>query len=73
MPQALGRLGQQMPGEIRAPSCGAQFRLEHMLMADAFGEAGGGRLDIDAVQHLVEQQAIDAAPDPAQPERRSVP
>ena len=42
-------------------------------MAHAFGEAGGGRLDVDAVQHLVEQQAIDAAPDPAQPDRRCLP
>ena len=27
-------------------------------MADAFGEAGGGRLDVDAVQHLVEQKPL---------------
>ena len=44
-----------------------------MLMADAFRKAGGGRLDIDAVQHLVEQHAVDAAPHAAQLERRRVP
>ena len=52
---------------------GAQFGLQHMLVADAFREAGGGGLDVDAVQHLVEQQAVDAAPHPAQLERRRVP
>jgi hypothetical protein len=72
-PQALGRLGQQVPGEIRCTVVGAQFRLEHVLMAHAFGEAGGGGLNIDAVQHLVEQQPVDAAPHPAQPHRRGLP
>jgi hypothetical protein len=67
MPQALGCFGQQVPGEIRSTLIGAQIRLEHMLMAHAPGEAGGGRLDIDTVQHLVEQQAINPAPDPVQP------
>ena len=52
---------------------GAQIRFQHMLMADAFGIAGGGRLDIGAVQHLMEQHAIDAAPHPPQPVRRRVP
>ena len=52
---------------------GAQLRLEHMLMADAFGKTGRGRLDIDAMQHLMEQKAVDAAPHPAQLERRRVP
>jgi hypothetical protein len=28
-----------------------------MLVADAFREAGGRRLDIDAVQHLVAREA----------------
>jgi hypothetical protein len=32
-----------------------------------------GGLDVDAVQHLVEQQAVGAAPNPAQLERRRVP
>jgi hypothetical protein len=36
-------------------------------MAKAFRIAGGGRLNIDAVQHLVEQHAVDAAPDLAPP------
>jgi hypothetical protein len=40
---------------------GAQVGLQHMLMTDALGKAGGGRLNIDAVQHLVKQHAIDAA------------
>jgi hypothetical protein len=62
-----------VPGEIRGTLIGAQFGLEHVLVAHALGEAGGGRLDIDAVQHLVEQQAIDAAPHPAQPHRRGLP
>jgi hypothetical protein len=44
-----------------------------MLTAHALGEAGGGRLDIDAVQHLVEQQPVDAAPHPPQPQRRGLP
>ena len=44
-----------------------------MLVADAFRVAGGGGLDIDAVQHLVEQHGIDAAPHPAQLERRCTP
>jgi hypothetical protein len=52
---------------------GAQLRLQHMLVADAFGKAGGGRLDVHAVQHLMEEQAVDAAPQPAQLERRRVP
>ena len=72
-PQALGRLGKQVPGEIRCTVVGAQFRLEHLLMAHAFGEAGGGRLNVDAVQHLMKQEAIDAAPDPAQLERGCFP
>ena len=62
-----------MPREIRCPFTGAQFRLEHVLMSHAFREAGGGGLDIDAVQHLVEQQSIDAAPDAAQPHGRRLP
>jgi hypothetical protein len=52
---------------------GAQVRLQHMLVADAFGIARRGRLDVDAVQHLVKQQPVDAAPHAAQLERRSVP
>ena len=44
-----------------------------MLIADAFGKAGGARLYVDAVQHLAEQHAVDAAPDPAQPQRGSIP
>ena len=36
-------------------------------MAKAFRIAGGGRLNIEAVQHLVEQHAVDAAPDLAPP------
>ena len=44
-----------------------------MLVADALRKAGGGGLDIDAVQHLMEQEAVDAAPHPAQLERRRVP
>jgi len=52
---------------------GAQIGLQHMLMADAFGIAGGGRLDIGAVQHLMEQHAVDPAPYAAQPVRRGVP
>jgi hypothetical protein len=32
-----------------------------------------GGLDVDAVQHLVEQHAIDAAPYAAQLERRRIP
>jgi hypothetical protein len=52
---------------------GAQVRLQHMLMADAFGIAGGRRLDIGAVQHLVKQHAVDAAAHPPQPVRRRVP
>ena len=59
--------------EIVRALFGAQVRLQHMLMADAFGIAGGGGLDVDAVQHLVEQQAVDAAPHAAQLERRRVP
>jgi hypothetical protein len=51
----------------------AQLGFQHMLVADAFGEAGGGRLNIDAMQHLMEQHAIDAAPHAAQLERRRVP
>src|SRR5271156_3704993 len=34
---------------------------------------GGWGVDVDAVQHLVEQHAVDAAPYPAQLERRRVP
>jgi hypothetical protein len=36
-----------------------------MLVADAFGKPGGGGLDVDAVQHLMKQEAGDAAPHPA--------
>jgi hypothetical protein len=35
---------------------GAQLGRQHMLMADAFRETQGWRLNIDAVQHLVEQR-----------------
>lgn len=59
--------------EIMRAILGAQFRLQHMLVADAFREAGGGGLDVDAVKDLVEQQPVDAAPHPAQLERRRVP
>ena len=73
MPQALGRLGQEMLREMPGAVVGAQFRLEHMLMADAFRIGRGGRLDVDAVQHLVEQHAVDAAPYPAQAAGRRLP
>jgi hypothetical protein len=33
---------------------GAQVRLQHMLMPDAFRKTRRRRLDVDAVQHLVE-------------------
>src|ERR1700724_3738432 len=72
-PQALGRLGEQVLREIPGAVIRAQFWLQYMLMADALGEAGGGRLDIDAMQHLMEQHAIDAAPHPAQLERSGLP
>ena len=71
--QALGRLGQQMLREVVRAFLGAQFWLQHMLVAAAFRKAGGGGLDVDTVQHLVKQHAINAAPHPAQLERRSVP
>jgi hypothetical protein len=51
----------------------AQVGFKHVLMADAFRKAGGGRLDIDAVQHLVKQHAVDAAPHAAQLKRRRGP
>src|SRR5271163_4727796 len=72
-PQALGGFGEQVLGEISGAGGRAQFGFQHMLMADAFREAGGGGLYVDAVQHLVKQHAVDAAPDPAQLERCSVP
>ena len=72
-PQPLGRLGQQMLREIMRALFGAQFRLQHMLAADAFRKAGGRGLDVDTVQHLVEQHAVDAAPHPPQLERRCLP
>jgi hypothetical protein len=58
----LGCLGEQMLRKIVGTLFGAQVRLQHLLMADAFRKAGGGRLDIDAVQHLVEQQAVKMPP-----------
>jgi len=61
-PQPLGRLGQQMLRKIVRAFLRAQVRLQHMLMADAFGIARRRRLDIDAVQHLVKQQPVDPAP-----------
>jgi hypothetical protein len=42
-PQPLRSLGKQVLGEIPGVVARAQIRLEHMLMADAFGEARGGR------------------------------
>ena len=72
-PQPLGRFREQVLGEIMRALVGAQVRFKDVLMADAFGKAGGGRLDIHAVQHLVEQHAVDAAPHPAQLKRRRVP
>ena len=39
----------------------------------SFRIAGGGGLDVDAVQHLMEQHAVDAAPSAAQLERHGVP
>src|SRR5712671_2064434 len=39
----------------------------------AIGEAGGGRLYVDAMQHLMKQQAVDAAPHPAQLEWGGLP
>jgi hypothetical protein len=71
--QPLGRLGQQVLRETVRALVGAKFGLQHMLVADAFRIAGGGRLNIDAMQHLVEQEAVDTAPHPAQLERRRVP
>src|SRR5271169_2157757 len=50
-PQALGRLGQWVPGKIRGADVGTQFRLEHVLVAHALGEAGGLGLNIVVVQH----------------------
>ena len=47
-PQPLGGFGKQVLREVPGAVIRAQFRLQHMLMADAFGEARGGRLDIDA-------------------------
>jgi hypothetical protein len=47
--QPLGRLGQQVLGKCPGTLIGAELRLQHMLMADAFRIAGGGGLDIDAV------------------------
>jgi hypothetical protein len=41
--------------EIMRAFLGAQFGLQHMLVADAFGKARRGRLDVDAVQHLVKE------------------
>ena len=35
-PQALGRLGEQVLREIVSALAGAQFGLQHMLVADAF-------------------------------------
>jgi hypothetical protein len=52
---------------------GAQIRIQHMLMPDAFRKTRRRRLDVDTVQHLMEENAIDAAPHPAQAERRRVP
>jgi hypothetical protein len=72
-PQALGRLGQQVLREMMHALFAAQVGLQHMLMANAFRKSGGGRLDIDAVQHLVEQHAVDAAPYAALLKRRRVP
>ena len=72
-PQSLSCLGEQVVAESRGAVIGAQFGLEHVLMAHALCEPGGGRLKIDAVQHLVKQKAVDAAPDPAQPERPGLP
>ena len=59
--------------EIGRAFFGAQIRLQHMLVADTLGIAGGGGLDIDAMQHLMEQQPVDAAPHPPQLELRRVP
>jgi hypothetical protein len=72
-PQTLGRLGEQMLRKIMGPLFRSQFRLQHMLRADAFREARRGRLDVDAMQHLVEQHAVDAAPHPPQLQRRRIP
>jgi hypothetical protein len=44
-----------------------------MLVADALRIVGGGGLDIDAVQHLVKEHAVDAVPHPAQPVRSRLP
>ena len=67
-----GSGGAAIGGIVRA-LFGAQVWLQHMLVADAFGVARGRGLDVDAVQHLVEQHAVDAAPYAAQLERRCLP
>jgi hypothetical protein len=72
-PQALGGFGEQVLCEMVRALFAAHVRFKDVLMADAFGKAGGGRLDIHAMQHLVEQHAVDAAPHPAQLKRRRVP
>jgi len=42
-------------------------------MPNAFRKPGGWRLNVDAVQHLMEQQPVDANPHLAQLERRGPP
>jgi hypothetical protein len=62
-PQPFGRLGQQMLREIVRALFGAKIRLQHMLASwwpIAFRKPRGGGLDVDAVQHLVEEHAVDA-------------
>jgi hypothetical protein len=56
--QPFRRLGQQVPGEIPRPFIAAQFGLEHVLRAHAFGEAGG--------------RGLTALPKPYQPGRISI-
>jgi hypothetical protein len=41
-------------GKIMRALFAAQLRLQHVLMPNAFGIARRRRLNVDAVQHLVE-------------------
>ena len=49
-----------------AAFAGALVRLRRLLVTDAFRIAGGGGLDVDAMQHLMEEHAVSCRPTPAQ-------
>jgi exonuclease VII small subunit len=64
--QALGRFGEEMPGEIRSTFVAAQVRLEHMLHALGGRESGTARLEEAVMAYRAALEEITRAQVPLQ-------